>query len=127
MAQEAMSKENWERIDKGLPPIKKVKIVRPEPEKPKIENEIKFDDIAKTFVSLESAKRSTVKNSEGVRFIGFDVSILAHPKGAFGRPKELEKGVLAPPEIVTGWMIEGEFLTLMRNHRKEINSQVINW
>jgi len=59
MAQEAMSKENWERIDKGLPPIKKVKIVRPEPEKPKIENEIKFDDIAKTFVSLESAKRST--------------------------------------------------------------------
>jgi hypothetical protein len=128
LMKEAMSKEDWERAEMGLPPIKVIKPARPEPEKPQVENQIKFEDIdAKLFAELESAKRKTVKNPEGVRFIGFDVSMLMYQKGQFGRPKEIEKGVFAPPETVSGWMIEGDFLSLLRTHRKKINSQVISW
>ena len=128
LMKEAMTQANWERAEKGLPPFKVVKQGRPEPEKPQVENEIKFEDIdIKLFASLESAKRQTIKNAEGIRFIGFDVSISMYQKGAFGRPKEIEKGVLAPPENLTGWMIEGEFLKLLRTCREKINSQVIRW
>ena len=130
MQTEAMSKKNWERGEKGLPPLKVEKIKRPEPERPKIENEIKFDDIPiNDFVELEYARRKTIKNSEGVRFIGYEVSMVLGPlKRKQGRPKESEKDdIQGEPKTLSGWMGEGDFLSLVRTCRKKINQQVINW
>jgi hypothetical protein len=122
--QEAMTKENWERTEKGLPPIRPEKVEKPEPKKPDIKNEIKFDDIPMAeFSELEYARRQTIKNAEGVRFIGFEVSIILKRKP--GRPKESEKE--EGPGTLTGWMNEGDFLKLNRVMRKKINQQVINW
>lgn len=126
--QEAMTQENWERTEKGLPPLKPKKIVRPEPEKPEVENQIYFENIKpELFARLDSAKRRTIKNAQGVRFIGFDITMHMYQKGAFGRPKEVEKGVLAAPEKLSGWMLEGDFLSLTRTCREKINPQVISW
>lgn len=128
MMQEAMTRANFERTEKGLPPFKPEKIVRPEPEKPEIENEIKFKDIdTKLFADLKSANRKVIKNKEGVRFIGFDVSMSVYQKGAFGRPKKTEKGESVGPEIITGWMDEGNFLELTRTFKETIKPQVIHW
>jgi len=128
MMNEAMSQENFERQEKGLPPVKRKKIERPEPDKPEIENEIKFKDIDTTlFNDLKSAKRNVVKNKDGVRFIGFDVVMSVYQKGAFGRPKKTENGKSVDPDIVTGWMDEGNFLELTRNFRETIKPQVIHW
>ena len=126
--QEAMTKANFERAEKGLPPFKPKKVVRPEPEKPEVENEIKFSDIkSNDFIELTEAKRNTVKNAEGVRFIGFDVVMKLKQKGPFGRPKKMENGEPAGPKIVTGWMAEGNFLELMRTFRETIRPQVVRW
>jgi len=127
--QEAMGKEDWERAEKGLPIIPKMKIKRPEPERPKIENEIKFDDIPiNDFVELEYARRKTIKNSEGARFIGYEVSMVLGFKRKQGRPKESEKEQISgEPKTLSGWMGEGDFLSLVRTCRKKINQQVINW
>jgi len=126
--QEAMTKANFERAEKGLPPFKPKKVVRPEPEKPEVENEIKFSDIKPNdFIELTEAKRNTVKNAEGVRFIGFDVVMKLKQKGPFGRPKKTENGEPAGPKIVTGWMAEGNFLELMRTFRETIRPQVVRW
>lgn len=129
--QEAVTKENFERMEKGLPPLKVKVEKRPEPTKPDVENEIKFKDIpVDEFVELEYARRNTVKNKEGIRFIGYDVSmILESPmKRKPGRPKESEKEeVLTESKNLIGWMNEGEFLTLVRHAKKKINPQVINW
>ena len=133
MQQEAMAKTDWERRDAGLPPIKVKKIKRPDPEKPVIENEIKFDDIpVNDFMELEYARRKTIKNAEGVRFLGFEVSMILTPSAQLkrkpGRPsKEEKEEVSTEPKTLTGWMSEGDFLTLVRNCRKKINPQVINW
>ncbi|MCJ7443271.1 MAG: hypothetical protein MUO26_01850 [Methanotrichaceae archaeon] len=131
LMQEAMTKNDWERREKGLPPLKVKVIPRPEPAKPDIENEIKFKDIpADDFVELEYAKRNTLKNREGLRFIGYDVSMILNSvaKRKPGRPKESEREeVLTESKTLVGWMQEGEFLTLVRNFRKKINPQVINW
>jgi hypothetical protein len=133
MAQEAMTVENFERWQKGLPPLKPKKVVRPEPEKPKIGNEIKFQDIpVDDFVELEYAKRNTVQNAEGARFIGFDVSMILNPSAQLkrkpGRPKESEKEEISTePKVLSGWMAEGSFLELLRTCRKKINTQVIHW
>jgi hypothetical protein len=121
MLQEAMAKEDWERTEKGLPPIKREKIVRPEPKQPVLMDLIKYEDIPiDEFKELEYARRKMVKNEEGTRFIGFEVSILLKRKP--GRPKEDEG-----PGTMTGWMNEGDFLKLNRVMRKKINQAVINW
>jgi len=128
--QEAMSREDWDRSEKGLPPVPKQKINKPEPERPRVENEIKFNDIPiNDFVELEYARRKTVKNIQGVSFIGYEVSMVLGPlKRKPGRPKESEKDdIQGEPKILTGWMREGDFLSLVRTCRKKINVQVINW
>lgn len=128
MMKEAMTRANFERTEKGLPPFKPEIIKRSEPEKPEIKNEIKFKDIKlDDFIELTEAKRSIVKNTEGVRFIGFDVVMKLKQKGPFGRPKKTENGEPAGPKIVTGWMDEGNFLELMRTFRETIRPQVVRW
>ena len=128
MMKEAMTKADFERQEKGLPPFKVVKPTREEPEKPEVENEILFKDIdASLFNELKSAKRSVIRNKEGMRFIGFDVVMSIYQKGAFGRAKKIENGKPIDPEIITGWMNEGNFLELTRNFRETIKPQVIHW
>ena len=130
MLQEAVSKENWDRIEKGLAPLKPEKITRPDPEKPVVENEIKISDIPTGYdVELEQAKRKSIRNEQGVMFIGFDVTINLNPipkKRGPGRPKESEEGT-PEPMTLNGWMPEGAFLTLIRTYRKKIDQQVIHW
>ena len=124
--QEAMTRANWERVEKGLPPFKVKKESRPEPEKPAIEDEITFKDIS-GFIELLRAEKKVIKNVEGVRFIGFSVEIMLEGKKKPGRPKESEKEIPVEPRVLEGWMCEGDFLKLVRTYRKEINSQVIRW
>jgi len=129
--QEAMTKSDWERRENGLPPLKVNVEKRPEPTRPDVENEIKFSDIPiDEFVELVYARRNTLKNGEGVRFIGYDVSMVLNSpmKRKPGRPKESEREeVLTESKNLVGWMQEGEFLSLVRNVKKKINPQVINW
>jgi hypothetical protein len=131
LMQEAVTMENFDRQEKGLPPLKPEVMKRPEPERPKVKNEIKFEDIPiDDFVELEYAKRNTLKNEEGMRFIGYDVNMVINTqlKRGPGRPKESEKDeVRVEPKTLVGWMDEGNFLTLVRHVRKKINPQVINW
>ena len=131
LMQEAISRENWERMEKGLKPIKQKVIPRPEPKRPDISNEIKFKDIpTDDFVELEYARRNTIKNFEGMRFIGYDVSMIISSEGKRkpGRPPKDEKEEIpVESKTITGWMGEGDFLQLVRTYRKKINLQVINW
>ena len=124
--QEAMTKDNFERTEKGLPPIEPKKVVRPEPQKPEIQDEITFKDIT-GFIELLRAERKMIKNAEGMRFIGYSVEIMLEGKKKPGRPKESEKEIPIEPTVLEGWMGEGDFLKLVRTYRKEINSQVIKW
>lgn len=126
---------DWDRMEKGLPPSKVKKVARPEPERPKVQNEIKFEDIPiDDFVELEYARRNSVRNNDGMRFIGYDVSIILNGNAPLkrkpGRPvtKVIEKEEVSnEPKTLVGWMQEGDFLSLVRNCRKKINPQVINW
>ena len=126
MMKEAMTKVDFERSEKGLPPFKPKIVPRPEPEKPEVENEITFKDIT-GFIGLIRAERKTVRNAEGMRFIGFSVEIALEGKKGPGRPKESEKEIPIEPVVLEGWMAEGNFMELVRTYRKEINPQVIKW
>lgn len=124
LMQEAMTKENWERSEKGLPPLKPKKITRPEPERPVIEKEIKFSDIpVDWFKTLDKATMNTLKNKDGMRFIGYDVEI-SLGKNKTGAITNEEKNY---PKSMKGWMDEGSFLSLVRTFRKQIDVQVIHW
>ncbi len=124
LMQEAISKEDWERQEKGLPPVKVKKMPRPEPERPEIEHEIKFSDIPMDwFKSLDKADRNVLRNKDGMRFTGYDVEISLGKNKAGAITKE-EMNI---PKSMSGWMQEGDFLQLVRTKRKEIDQQVIHW
>lgn len=115
MMKEAMSKIDYDRQEQGLPPLKPVKVVVPEPGKPSIPNEITMKDIPKNcVVKLEHADRSILRNAEGILFIGYNVVI------EFIKKK-------AESNTISGWMVEGVFLEFVRIYRKDIDQQVINW
>jgi len=122
LMKEAMSKKDYDRKEQGLPPLKVVKTSRPEPEKPIIKNEITMKDITDGFtVELESAKKRPIRNEDGVIFIGYDVVVVLHP---VSKKKGKEDDVAS--KILEGWMLEGEFLTLVRTYSKQIDRQVIH-
>jgi hypothetical protein len=125
---EAVSKDNFDRFEKGLPPLKPKKVVIPDPPRPIVDNEVKMTDIPEDYeIKLDYAHRKTVRNDEGVMFIGFEVNIDLLPiskKRGPGRPKESDD---PKPLNLKGWMIEGEFLQFVRTYRKQIDQQVINW
>lgn len=109
-----MTKENFDRSEQGLPPLKKVKVVRPDDVKPDTEDELLASDVKSGCdVKLERASRVSRRNEDGVLFIGYDVSI----------------DMITDGDTITmkGWMVEGEFMQFVRNHRKQIDQQVINW
>ncbi len=121
---EAVSKENFELMERGQRPKKPTVEPKSDPAMPVIEQIVKVSDIRENYtVKLEQAFRSTKKNVDGVRFIGFEVLIELSPI----IPKE--RGPGRPPEQKTlmGWMQEGEFLSLLRKYSKQIDRQVIRW
>jgi hypothetical protein len=112
---EAMSKEDFERADKGLPPIKKPKIERPDPEFPLVKDLIKFDDIPiAEFDKIVTSNRRAIRNEEGVIFIGFDVTILLKPKQEEDTEHKVGRPPKPQPRVLKGWMIEGDFEKLRR-------------
>lgn len=123
LMQEAMDKEDWERMDKGLPPLPKKKVVKPEPKFPKIENQIAFVDIPlDRFEKLISARRKVIKNDEGVQFVGMDL-VIELKKGA-GRPAKSDNPELSS-RTITGWMIEADWYKLYRHIREKIDIRVV--
>lgn len=126
MLQEAVTKENWERMEKGLPPLKPKQEKKEDPVSPVISNEIKLSDIPPNCdVQLDHAQRNTVRNEQGMRFIGFDVIMTCVPKKK--GPGKPPTGTITEPKTIEGWLAEGAFLELIRLHRKEIDQQVIHW
>ena len=122
LMKEAMSKVDYDRKEKGLPPLKAVLPPRHEPAKPVVEKEITTEDITAGYnVELESAKKRPLRNADGVLFIGYDVVIYLIPPAE----KKDEKKPLEP-KILRGWMQEGQFLAMVRTYSKQIDRQVIH-
>ena len=122
LMKEAMSKEDFDRAEKGLAPIKREKIVVPDPKNPITDKELFLSDITALEeiynFELVSANRKMVKNEDGVIFIGFDVLIEIFSKDG-EKPEDTNN--------MDGWMVEGEFLAFVRTYRKKINQNVIHW
>jgi len=126
MQQEAIDREDWERQDKGLAPLPKKKIVILSQKEPDVENQVKFDDIPlDRFVKLISARRRSIVNEQGARFIGYDVIVELKGKRKAGRPKEDAEEPQS--EILSGWMIEGNWLKLYRHIRDKIDLSRMVW
>ena len=73
--QEAISKEDFERMQKGLPPKAKPKIKMPVYDPPTVKKQLKIEDIPIGEVAGFTAQKHVVTNTEGVKFIGADVII----------------------------------------------------
>ena len=97
MMKDAVTLENFNRMERGLPPLKPKKIVKPEPVPPIVDDQIFFDDLPtdELFEFSARLRHPAVKNEDGVSFLGFDVYF------------ESRGG-----EIAQGWMGEGEFQKL---------------
>jgi hypothetical protein len=123
--QEAMSRDEWERKELGLPPLKKKKVERPDPVFPKVDKLLSFKEIPlDRFVRLISVKRSNIKNKDGVSFIGFDVEMEIKSKE---KKKPLDKIISEDPEtyILAGWFPEGEWMQFLRNMRSRIDLSML--
>jgi hypothetical protein len=93
---DAIPKTDWERAEKGLPPVPKKVIKKPEPEMPDVPNHLKVTDIKITpGLKLLSKRMETVKNADGVSFTGFRVQF------------EVEVGV-----TTEGWLADGDYYRL---------------
>ena len=107
-----MDKDDWERMDKGLPPTKKSETQSRVIEMPQIEKQIKLSDIPLVMVkSLDLASRRNITNAKGSQFIGFDVVIKLDGKN----------------EPLKGWMLEGDFLEFRRKCYKIIDPLKIRY
>ena len=82
----------------GRPLPKKPRVVRPEPEPPIVENQIRFDDISLGEIRDITAKihHPPVRNKDGMMFVGHDVSVVIGEK------------------TFLGWMTESDFLLLKK-------------
>lgn len=74
--QEAVDVEDYERWDRGLPELKKPVVVISSPMPPEIKDLLTPENInLEEIASVTEARLDTRKNSDGVRFIGFRVSL----------------------------------------------------
>lgn len=103
-----VNKEDYDRMERGLKPRPKKKMVMPEPDPPIVENQIKLTDIPREkFVDLAGVRRRTVTNAEGVSFIGYDVSI------------DLEDG-----KRIEGWFDEKNYYDFKRAFKNKIDGKI---
>jgi hypothetical protein len=75
MMQEAIDKEDFEREELGLEPRRAQAPQRVDPPIPEVEGRISVDDAEWMKVETLEAHRSTVRDSKGCLFVGFDVSV----------------------------------------------------
>lgn len=114
LMKEAMTGANFDRVEQGLAPLKPKVVEKIDPGKPTIDDEILSSDVKSGYkVKLVYAHRVRKQNEEGISFIGYEVEINL----------TLKKEVLT----LNGWMVEGEFLTFVRNNREQIDQSVICW
>ena len=101
---EAILKTDFDRQERGLPPIPKVKVVREEPERPIVPDEITFADIPQGEIFEFSARlrHPTIRNEAGMLFTGYDTYV------------ECRDGT-----VKQGWMIEGQFQLLKQRLQVE--------
>src|SRR4030042_5142876 len=112
MMSEAVNKADWERAEAASPPLKRKVKPRPEPEHPKVNNQLAFKDLPlDRFVRLVTAKQNTLKNKDGMRFIGFDVAIEFKCKEKKKKPLEVIISDTVEPEtyVQEGWLQEGDW------------------
>jgi hypothetical protein len=125
LMQEAMSREEWERKELGLPPLKKKKVERPEPTPPKVDKLLSFKEVPlDRFVRLISVKRNNIKNKDGVSFIGYDVEMEIKSKD---KKKPLDKILSEESEtyLISGWFPEGEWMQFLRHMRSRIDLSML--
>jgi hypothetical protein len=73
---DAITEEEYSRWEKGLPPLPKKKVERPEPEFPKITNRIDFESVPlDKVVRINAIRKNVLRNREGIIFIGYDTEI----------------------------------------------------
>jgi len=125
MMTEAIDREDWELMDKGLPPRKKPQRNIVPPTFPKIENQVKFEDIPlDRFERLISARRRAITNEDGVKFVGMDVVIELKIEKKLGRPPEKKE---SQPKDIKGWMMEGDWQKFYLHTRKKLDFKVISY
>jgi len=107
---DCVTKQNWERGQRGLAPVSEKKSPREEPEPPKIENQIRFEDVELTpGLKLLVKQRDNRKNSEGVILTGFKVAI------------ETEPG-----KVQQGWLGDGDLNKLRPFLRDNTDPRILN-
>lgn len=94
----AVGEEDFRLWDEGKRSVKSLPKTHPEPKDPEIDRILTLDmiDIDKISLGL-SGRRKVKRNPEGMRFIGFDVSL------------KMKTG-----KDVEGWMPESDYLNLRR-------------
>jgi len=131
LMQEAMSRDEWERKELGLPPLKKKKVERPDPVPPKVDKLLSFKEVPlDRFVRLINVKRNNIKNKDGVSFIGFDVDMEIKSAGTVkvkDKNKPLDKILAEESEtyLISGWFPEGEWMQFLRHMRSRIDLSML--
>ena len=127
LMQEAMSREEWERKELGLPPLKKKKKVeRPDPVPPKVDKLLSFKEVPlDRFVRLISVKRNNIKNKDGVSFIGYDAEMEIKVEVKSQKPLDKILSEEGKTYILSGWFPEGEWMQFLRNMRSRIDLSML--
>ncbi|MBM4322978.1 MAG: hypothetical protein FJ115_05390 [Deltaproteobacteria bacterium] len=107
---DAVTKQNWQRMERGLPPVSEKKTPRKEPTPPKIDNQIRFEDVELTSgLKLLSKAGDHRRNSEGVLFTGYRVCIEIEPK-----------------RTLTGWIGDGDLSRLLPFLRENSDPRILS-
>jgi hypothetical protein len=106
---DAVSLEDFERAEKGLPPLPKKKIIREEPEFPQIPNRIEFAKIPlDKLVRIEAIRKNVLKNKDGVRFIGYNIEI-----------------EMKDSKSLQGWIMEGDLYKCLPYLREKTDQALL--
>ena len=92
---EAMNKEDWDRVQKGLKPRAKRKVEMPKYDLPEVKGRIELKHVPIGEVVGFFSSPKPIRNAEGVRFIGHEVTINIRDK-----------------KPINGWMQEGDVIRL---------------
>jgi len=126
LMQEAMIREEWERKELGLPPLKKKKVERPDPVPPKVDKLLSFKEVPlDRFVRLISVKRNNIKNKDGVSFIGYDAEMEIKVEVKSQKPLDKILSEEGKTYILSGWFPEGEWMQFLRNMRSRIDLSML--
>ena len=95
LMKDALTLDNFLRIERGLPPISEKKPPREDPALPVVEDGVKFDSIPDKKIEDFSARQKTVRNKDGVLFTGYNFYV------------EFSDG-----KVIQGWLGEADFMRL---------------